>query len=141
MTEELAPLRERTGNARATEPSPCRRPASRAGSPGLQVPAGVAARLSELGVPMVVDYAGYARAAGAPGSTVHPWAAVSLHDSTWISGRSPGAARPGGLSAFMAIFVVADTFAQSVTARRGLGLLQTAGLRPGRCAAWCSARP
>jgi hypothetical protein len=41
----------------------------------------------------VVAHAGYAWARGAPGTTVHPWAAASLHHYTWVSGGPP--ARPG----------------------------------------------
>jgi putative ABC transport system permease protein len=59
------------------------------------VPAGTAARLSALGAPVVIDYAGYGRAAGVPGSTVHPWAAAGLHPYRWIAGGPPRAARPG----------------------------------------------
>jgi putative ABC transport system permease protein len=59
------------------------------------VPAGLAARLSALGAPVVVDYAGYGRAAGVPGSTVHPWAAASLHPYRWIAGGPPRAVRSG----------------------------------------------
>src|SRR5215467_11702304 len=50
------------------------------------VPAALAARLSRLHATTVLDYAGYASARGAPGSTVHPWAAASLHHYTWVSG-------------------------------------------------------
>jgi len=53
------------------------------------VPAVVASRLAGLGAVMVVDYAGYAAAAGAPGNTVHPWSAAALHDYTWVSGGPP----------------------------------------------------
>jgi putative ABC transport system permease protein len=57
------------------------------------VPAVLAARLSRLHVARVLDYAGYASARGAPGDTVHPWAAAAMHDYTWVSGGPP--ARPG----------------------------------------------
>jgi putative ABC transport system permease protein len=53
------------------------------------VPAALASRLAGLGAVMVVDYAGYAVAAGAPGNTVHPWSAAALHDYTWVSGGPP----------------------------------------------------
>src|SRR5262249_22664086 len=46
-------------------------------------------RLSRLHAARVVDYAGYASARGAPGGTVHPWAAASLHRYTWVSGGPP----------------------------------------------------
>jgi putative ABC transport system permease protein len=57
------------------------------------VPPALAARLSRLHAARVLDYAGYASAPGAPGDTVHPWAAASLHHYTWVSGGPP--ARPG----------------------------------------------
>src|SRR5215470_600234 len=57
------------------------------------VPPALAARLSRLNAATVLDYAGYASARGAPGSTVHPWAAASLHHYTWVSGGPP--AGPG----------------------------------------------
>jgi putative ABC transport system permease protein len=57
------------------------------------VPPALAARLSRLRAVRVLDYAGYASALGAPGGTVHPWAAASLHGYTWVSGGPP--ARPG----------------------------------------------
>lgn len=56
------------------------------------VPASLASRLSRLGVATVLDYAGYASARGAPGDTVHPWAAAALHEFTWVSGGPPAAA-------------------------------------------------
>jgi putative ABC transport system permease protein len=43
----------------------------------------------------VLDYAGYASARGAPGDTVHPGGAASLHHYTWVSGGPP--AGPGQL--------------------------------------------
>ena len=57
------------------------------------VPPALAARLSRLHAATVLDYAGYASARGAPGDTVHPWAAAPLHHYTWVSGGPP--ARPG----------------------------------------------
>ena len=57
------------------------------------VPPALAARLSRLHAARVLDYAGYASAPGAPGDTVHAWAAASLHHYTWVSGGPP--ARPG----------------------------------------------
>jgi len=54
-----------------------------------------AARLSRLRAATVLDYARYASARGAPGDTVHPWAAASLHGYTWVSGGPP--AGPGQL--------------------------------------------
>jgi putative ABC transport system permease protein len=60
---------------------------------GRAVPPALAARLSRLPAARVLDYAGYASARGAPGDTVHPWAAASLHHYTWVSGGPP--ARPG----------------------------------------------
>ena len=58
------------------------------------VPPALAARLSRLHAATVLDYAGYASAPGAPGDTVHPWAAAPLHHYTWVSGgRRPGRAR------------------------------------------------
>ena len=53
------------------------------------VPPALAARLSRLPAARVLDYAGYASARGAPGGTVHPWAAASLHHYTWVSGGPP----------------------------------------------------
>ena len=81
------------------------------------VPPALAARLSRLPAARVLDYAGYASAPGAPGDTVHPWAAASLHHYTWVSGGPP--ARPGQIV---------------LTAPTGLGpgrriVLQTAGGR------------
>src|SRR5262249_60733591 len=82
---------------------------------GRAVPPALAARLSRLNAAAVLDYAGYASARGAPGSTVHPWAAASLHHYTWVSGGPP--AGPGQIV---------------LTAPTGLGpggriVLQTAG--------------
>ena len=57
------------------------------------VPPALAARLSRLHATRVLDYAGYASARGAPGDTVHPWAAAALHRYTWVSGGPP--TRPG----------------------------------------------
>src|SRR5690349_2775529 len=63
------------------------------------IPAGAGARLAALGarlrVPVVTDYAGYARAPGAPGGTMHPWAAASLHGYTWVAGGPPQPAGHG----------------------------------------------
>jgi putative ABC transport system permease protein len=53
------------------------------------VPAALASRLGGLGATMVADYAGYASAAGVPGSTIHPWSATTLHDYAWVSGGPP----------------------------------------------------
>lgn len=53
------------------------------------VPADVVRQLSALGAATVVDYAAYASVPGAPGNTLHPWAAAGLHDYTWVSGTSP----------------------------------------------------
>src|SRR6476659_274640 len=49
------------------------------------VPFALAARLSRLHAAMVLDYAGYASAPGAPRVTVHPWAAAPMHHYTWVS--------------------------------------------------------
>src|SRR5215470_786948 len=57
------------------------------------VPPALAARLSQLRAAAVLDYAGYGSARGAPGGTVHPWAAAAMHDYGWVSGGPP--ARPG----------------------------------------------
>ena len=57
------------------------------------VPRSLAARLTRLGAATVVDYAGYASARGAPGDTVHPWAAAAMHGYSWVSGGPP--TRPG----------------------------------------------
>ena len=57
------------------------------------VPAALAARLSRLDAARVLDYAGYASARGAPGDTVHPWAAAALHRYSWAAGGPP--TRPG----------------------------------------------
>jgi putative ABC transport system permease protein len=63
------------------------------------IPAGAGARLAalgaRLGVPVVTDYAGYARAPGAPGGTMHPWAAASLHGYAWVAGGPPQPAGHG----------------------------------------------
>src|SRR6516225_8662837 len=56
------------------------------------VPAALAVRLVGLGATVVADYAGYAAAAGVPGSTMHPWSAAALHDYTWVSGGPPSRA-------------------------------------------------
>ena len=55
------------------------------------VPPALARRLAGLGAGMVVDYAGYAAAAGVPGDTMHPWPAAGLHRYTWVSGEPPRA--------------------------------------------------
>jgi putative ABC transport system permease protein len=56
------------------------------------VPRALAVRLSTLRAATVVDYAGYAAASGAPGDSVHPWAAAALHGYTWVSGGPPARA-------------------------------------------------
>lgn len=56
------------------------------------VPNGLARQLSRLGAATVIDYAGYAYLAGAPGTTVHPWSAAALHRYGWVVGGPP--ARP-----------------------------------------------
>jgi putative ABC transport system permease protein len=55
------------------------------------VPYGAAARLRALGGPAVTDYASPARAAGAPGTALHPWAAAALHRFVFVSGGPPAA--------------------------------------------------
>src|SRR6266487_1621781 len=55
------------------------------------VPPGLARRLAALGSPAVVDYAGFASAAGGPGQTLHPWSAAGLHAYTWARGGPPRA--------------------------------------------------
>jgi putative ABC transport system permease protein len=59
------------------------------------VPPALAGPLSALGARTVTDYAGYAAASGAPGRTVHPWAAAALHAHTWVAGGPPR--QPGQL--------------------------------------------
>jgi len=56
------------------------------------VPASLAQRLSRLAAKTVVDYAGYAYTPGAPGTTMHPWSAASLHRYRWAAGRPPATA-------------------------------------------------
>ena len=53
------------------------------------VPVGLALRLTRLGAAAVTDYAGYAYLPGAPGDTMHPWAAAALHRFTWMAGCPP----------------------------------------------------
>ncbi len=49
----------------------------------------LAHRLSTVDADVVVDYAGYGAVDGAPGDTVHPWSAASLHRYAWIAGGAP----------------------------------------------------
>ena len=56
------------------------------------VPAGLARRLATLPAATVVDYAGHGFASGAPGGSVHPWAAAALHRYAWVSGGPPAGA-------------------------------------------------
>lgn len=53
------------------------------------VPAGLVSRLSDVDASVVVDYAGPATAAGAPGDTAHPWSAAALHPYRWVAGGPP----------------------------------------------------
>ena len=53
------------------------------------VPPGLVAPLAALAGRAVADYAGHAAAAGAPGDTLHPWAAAALHRYAWVSGGPP----------------------------------------------------
>jgi putative ABC transport system permease protein len=57
--------------------------------PGRAVPAALARRLATLPAATVVDYAGYGFASGAPGDSIHPWAAAALHGYAWVSGGPP----------------------------------------------------
>ena len=66
---------------------------------GRSLPADLPSRLAGVDATLVVDYAGYAAAAGAPGDTVHPWSAAGLHRYTWVAGRAPAAASDVVLSA------------------------------------------
>ncbi|HEU5418385.1 MAG TPA: FtsX-like permease family protein, partial [Streptosporangiaceae bacterium] len=63
----------------------------RAGS-ARAVPPAAAARLRALGVPVIADYASPAHAAGAPGTSVHPWAAAALHRYSFVAGGPPATA-------------------------------------------------
>ena len=77
-----------TGSGDDRETETVRTPAARA------VPAALAARLAALastgaGAATVTDYAGYGQAAGAPGQTIHPWAAAGLHPYRWVAGGPP----------------------------------------------------
>jgi putative ABC transport system permease protein len=53
------------------------------------VPPGLVAPLAAVAGRAVADYAGYAALAGAPGDTLHPWAAAALHPYVWVSGGPP----------------------------------------------------
>jgi putative ABC transport system permease protein len=53
------------------------------------VPATLAAQLSDVDASVLVDYAGPASAAGAPGSTAHPWSSAALHPYSWVAGGPP----------------------------------------------------
>jgi putative ABC transport system permease protein len=55
----------------------------------LALPADLPTKLSTVDAEVVVDRAGYAVADGAPGDTVHPWSAASLHDYRWVAGGPP----------------------------------------------------
>ncbi|MCL2091872.1 MAG: ABC transporter permease [Micrococcales bacterium] len=56
----------------------------------LAVPADLAGRLAaQVDADVVVDYAGPASVVGAPGDSVHPWSASSLHPFAWESGGAP----------------------------------------------------
>ncbi|WP_203901508.1 ABC transporter permease [Virgisporangium aliadipatigenens] len=55
------------------------------------LPADLPARLSTVDATVVVDHAGYAATAGAPGDTAHPWSAAGLHAYTWVAGGPPEA--------------------------------------------------
>jgi putative ABC transport system permease protein len=55
------------------------------------VPAALARRLAGLGARTVLDYAGFASAAGAPGQTLHPWSTAALHGYIWVTGGPPRA--------------------------------------------------
>jgi putative ABC transport system permease protein len=77
-----------TGSGDDRETETVRTPAARA------VPAALAARLAALagtaaGPSTVTDYAGYGQAAGAPGQTIHSWAAAGLHPYRWVAGGPP----------------------------------------------------
>jgi len=63
------------------------------------VPVGLALQLTRLGAAAVTDYAGYAYLPGAPGDTLHPWAAAALHPFTWMAGRPPAGAGQIALTA------------------------------------------
>lgn len=53
------------------------------------VPAGLALQLSRLGATTLIDYAAYAWLSGAPGATIHPWVAATLHGFAWVGGGPP----------------------------------------------------
>ncbi len=53
------------------------------------VPVGLVDRLSTLDASVLVDYAGPASTAGAPGDTAHPWSAAALHPYRWVAGGAP----------------------------------------------------
>ncbi|GAA4708594.1 FtsX-like permease family protein [Phytohabitans rumicis] len=74
-----------TGSGEDRETESLRTTASRA------LPADLPDRLSTMDADVVVDYAGPATADGAPGDTVHPWSAATLHPYTWSAGGPPRA--------------------------------------------------
>ena len=56
------------------------------------LPADLVARLSTVDATVVVDHATPATVDGAPGDTVHPWSASTLHPFAWVAGGPPAAA-------------------------------------------------
>ncbi|GIJ67035.1 ABC transporter permease [Virgisporangium ochraceum] len=56
------------------------------------LPADLVAKLSTVDAAVVVDHAVPAAAAGAPGDTLHPWSASTLHPFGWVAGGPPTAA-------------------------------------------------
>jgi putative ABC transport system permease protein len=75
-----------TGRGEDREVASVRTPTSR------PLPADLPARLSTVDAIVVVDHAGFAVAAGAPGDTVHPWSTADLHAYSWVAGGARAAA-------------------------------------------------
>ncbi|MEX5711776.1 ABC transporter permease [Parafrankia sp. FMc6] len=63
------------------------------------LPSGLRDRLAGLDASLVLDFAAYATAPGAPGDTVRPWSAAALHAYGWVAGGPPRGARDVVLSA------------------------------------------
>jgi putative ABC transport system permease protein len=63
------------------------------------VPPELVERLSTMDADVVVDYAGYAATAGAPGDRLRPWSAAGLSAYTWKAGGAPRTATDVVLSA------------------------------------------
>jgi putative ABC transport system permease protein len=80
-------VRVTTGSGSDRETEAVRTESARAVPPAAA--ARLAARMRALAVPLVTDYASPAHAAGAPGATVHPWAAAALHRYSFAAGGPP----------------------------------------------------